>query len=89
VDLRWSGINFEANAITIEHTVTVASISGKNVIVAADTAKTKSSYRTLPLIPIIRAKLLAVKAEQKASRQLCGKSYSNAEGHYIHTDIAP
>ena len=43
VGLRWSSINFEANAITIEHTVTVASISGKNVIVAADTTKTKSS----------------------------------------------
>jgi len=87
VGLRWSSINFEANAITIEHTVTVASISGKNVIVAADTTKTKSSYRTLPLIPIMRAKLLAVKEEQEANRQLCGKSYNNAEGHYIYTDV--
>ena len=87
IGLRWTSINFEANTITIEHTVTVASISGKNVIVAADTTKTKSSYRTLPLIPVIRAKLLAVKDEQEANRQLCGKSYNKEEGHYIYTDV--
>jgi len=86
VGLRWESINFEANAITIEHTVTVATIAGKNVIVADDTTKTKSSYRTLPLIPIIRTKLLMVKEEQEQHRKLCGKSYNTAEGHYIYTD---
>jgi len=70
VGLRWESINFEANTITIEHTVTVATIAGKNVIVADDTTKTKSSYRTLPLIPIIQAKLLEVLAEQEKNRQL-------------------
>ena len=86
VGLRWVSINFEANTITIEHTVTVANVSGKNVIVADDTTKTKSSYRTLPLIPVIRKKLLAVKEEQELNRKLCGKSYNKAEGHYIYTD---
>jgi integrase len=86
VGLRWESINFEANTITIEHTVTVAHIDGKNVIVAADTTKTKSSFRTLPLVPPIRAKLLTVKAEQEQNRALCGKSYNRAEGQYIYTD---
>ena len=87
VGLRWESINFEANTITIEHTVTVATIGGKNVIIADDTTKTKSSYRTLPLIPIIRAKLLEVQAEQEQNRKLCGKSYNKAEGRYIYTDV--
>jgi integrase len=87
VGLRWESINFEANTITIEHTVTVASIGGKTVIIADDTTKTKSSYRTLPLIPIIRAKLLEVQAEQEQNRKLCGKAYNKAEGRYIYTDV--
>jgi len=87
VGLRWESINFEANTITIEHTVTVASIAGKNVIIADNTTKTKSSYRTLPLIPIIRAKLLVVQAEQEKNRALCGNAYNKAEGHYIYTDV--
>jgi len=86
IGLRWESIDFEANAITIEHTVTTATIDGKTVIVADDTTKTKSSFRTLPLIPAIRSKLLEVYAEQKQNRKLCGKSYNNDEGQYIYTD---
>jgi len=86
VGLRWESIDFEANTITIEHTVTVANIDGKNVIIAGDTTKTKSSFRTLPLVPSIRAKLLAVQAEQEQNRIMCGKSYNKAEGVYIYTD---
>jgi integrase len=86
VGLRWESVNFEANTITIDHTVTVASIDGKTTIIADDTTKTKSSYRTLPLVPAIRAKLLAVKEEQEQNRKLCGKSYNKDEGHYIYTD---
>jgi len=46
----------------------------------------KSSYRTLPLVPAIRAKLLSVREEQERNRKLCGKAYNNAEGCYIYTD---
>jgi integrase len=86
IGMRWESINFEANTITIEHTVTSALIDGKRVIIADDTTKSKSSYRTLPLVPAIRAKLLAVRNEQEINRKLCGKSYNKAEGHYIYTD---
>jgi len=74
------------NTITIEHTVTEAKIDGKHCVIANDTTKTKSSNRTLPLIPIIRTKLLEVQAEQERNRKLCGKSYNNKESHYIYTD---
>ena len=86
VGLRWESINFEANTITIEHTVTETTIDGQHYIIADDTTKTKSSYRTLPLIPIIRNKLLEVKQEQERNRKLCGKSYNKNESCYIYTD---
>gem|GEM_PF-54510 len=86
VGLRWESINFEANTITIEHTVTIANVDGKKVVVAGDTTKTKSSFRSLPLVPAIREKLLELKAEQEHNREICGKSYNRAEGMYIYTD---
>jgi integrase len=86
IGLRWESINFEANTITIEHTVTEANIDGKHVIIEDDTTKTKSSYRTLPLIPIIRTKLLEVQDEQQYNRKLCGKAYNKADSAYIYTD---
>ena len=86
VGLRWESINFEANTITIEHTVTVAVVDGKKVIVADDTTKSMSSFRTLPLVPAIRTKLLAVKAEQERNRKLCGKAYNKKDLAYIYTD---
>jgi len=86
VGLRWESINFEANTITIEHTVTIANVDGQKVTVADNTTKTKSSFRTLPLVPAIRAKLLEVKAEQEQNRKLCGKAYNRKEGIYIYTD---
>jgi len=86
IGLRWESIDFEANAITIEHTVTVATIDGKKVLVVDDTTKSKASFRTLPLVPQFRAKLLAVKEEQEKYRKLCGKSYNKVESKYIYTD---
>ncbi|UWG97327.1 site-specific integrase [Dehalobacter sp. DCM] len=86
VGLKWEAIDFEANTITIEHTVTMATINGKRIVVAADTTKSKSSYRTLPLVPTFRAKLLAIREEQQYYKKLCGKSYNKAEGIYIYVD---
>ena len=86
VGLRWESINFEANTITIEHTVTEANVDGKKILIADDTTKTKSIFRSLPLVPPIRAKLLEVKQEQERNRKLCGKSYNKTEGAYIYTD---
>ena len=86
IGLRWESINFEANTITIEHTVTVANVDGHKVTVADDTTKTKSSFRTLPLVPAIRARLLEVQAEQEQNKRICGKAYNKKEGAYIYTD---
>jgi integrase len=87
VGLRWESIDFERNTITIDHTVVVAQDNGKKKIIASDTTKNKSSYRTLPLVPVFRAKLLALQEEQNYYRKLCGKSYNKKESQYIYIDV--
>jgi integrase len=86
VGLKWSAIDFEANTITIEHTVTIANDEGKHRIVAADTTKSKSSHRTLPLVPQFRAKLLEILEEQEHYRKLCGNCYDREEGQYVYVN---
>ena len=75
VGLKWDAIDFEENTIVIRHTVTQCNVDGKKVIVASDTTKTKSSRRTLPLVPFVKERLLALKEEQAENRRLCGRSY--------------
>lgn len=86
VGLKWSAIDFEQNTITINHTVTSCNLDGKCVIVAKDTTKTKSSRRTLPLVPYFHEKLLAVKAQQERNQKLCGRSYNREFLEYICVD---
>ena len=75
IGLKWDAIDFDQNTITIRHTVTSCDLDGKRILVAADTSKTKSSMRTLPLVPFMRERLLALKDEQEDNRRLCGRSY--------------
>ena len=82
--LRWDAIDFEQGTLTIRHTVTGCSIDGKYTIIAADTTKTRSSRRTLPLVPPVRDMLKRLKAQQEQSKRLCGKSYSRVDEGYVY-----
>lgn len=84
--LKWDAIDFEANTLEVKHIVTQASIDGKKVLVQADRAKTKSSLRTLPLVPHIRDRLLMLKGQQDTYRRLCGKSYNQDYLGYLCVD---
>ena len=84
--LKWDAIDFEENTLEIKHIVTQASIDGKKVLVQADRAKTKSSLRTLPLVPPIRDRLLMLKGQQETYRRLCGKSYNREYLGYLCVD---
>lgn len=84
--LKWDAIDFNNNTITIRHTITTFNVDGKRVTVASDTTKTKSSMRTLPLVPLFRERLLALKAEQQENRRLSGKSYNMQYIDYICVD---
>ena len=83
IGLKWDAIDFEQNTLTIRHTVTSCDIDGKRVLVASDTTKTKSSMRTLPLVPFMRERLLALREEQKENRRLCGRSYIKDYVDYV------
>ena len=84
--LKWNAIDFQNNTITIRHTVTSCTIDGKRVQVAQDTTKTKSSMRTLPLVPVFKEKLIALKEQQKEYRRVCGRCYDKRYLDYICVD---
>ena len=83
IGLKWDAIDFEHDTITIRHTVTSCDLDGKRILVASDTTKTKSSMRTLPLVPFVREQLLALREEQKENRRLCGRSYNKEYLDYV------
>ena len=84
VGLKWDAIDFKKNTITINHTVTSCNLDGKCVVLAKDTTKTKSSRRTLPLVPFFRDKLLNIKSQQEANKKLCGRSYNKDYLDFIY-----
>ena len=86
IGLKWDAINFEQNTIEIRHTVTSIKMDGKKQLVESDTTKTKSSQRTLPLVPLFREKLLALQQEQEENRRLCGRCYNKQYLEYICVD---
>lgn len=86
VGLRWDAINFERKTITIRHTVTEVQLNGKEVIVDKDRTKTKSSYRTLPLVAPFAKLLHTIKTEQEQNREVCGRAYCLDYLDYIYVN---
>lgn len=86
IGLKWDAFDFVENTITIKHTLTSCIIDGKKQLVAADTTKTKSSMRTLPLVPQFREILLKRLENQKEWRRVCGKSYNKEYLDYVCVD---
>ena len=86
VGLRWDAIDFERKTITIRHTVTEAVVDGKFKLIKADSTKTKSSFRTLPLVTPFEQILLQMRAEQVQNRKLCGSCYCKEYLDYIYVN---
>ena len=86
IGLKWSAIDFQQKTITIRHTVTQMCVDGKSILVEKDRTKTKSSYRTLPLVPPFEELLYKLKYQQETNRSLCGKSYNNKYNDYIYVN---
>ena len=84
--LRWDAIDFESKTITIKHTVNEARVDGKCTLVMADTTKTKSSFRTLPLVDPFEEMLLKMKMEQEENKWLCGNCYCQDYIGYIYVN---
>ena len=84
--MRWSAIDFENKTITVNHKVTELTENGKTIVYAEDKLKTKSSYRTLPLIPVVEEKLLEHKAKLERNKKLFGNSYCKEYMDYVCVD---
>jgi integrase len=68
--LRWQAVDFDANTISINHTVV-----GNGHIVRKDTTKTYTSRRTYELLPDVKELLLKLKDQQDDYKRRLGSSY--------------
>lgn len=84
--LRWSAIDLEKKTISICHKVIESEVNGKFVPVGEDMLKNKSSFRTLPLIPVVEKLLREEKEKQEMYRRLFKKSYCRDYLEYICVD---
>ena len=84
--LKWDAIDFERGTISVIRTVTTITVDGKQTEIEQQSAKTKSSLRTLPLVSNIREKLLALREQQKENRRVCGNCYSKKHDGYVFVD---
>lgn len=84
--LRWSAINFESKVITINHVILDVSENGVKKIIKRDTPKTKSSIRTLPLVPFMEEYFKEVKKKQEENKKLCKSSYGKEYLDYVCVD---
>lgn len=80
--LKWSAIDLVNGTISIKHKI----LQTKNGIQGYDVMKTKSSYRTLPLIPFIREELEKERAKQAEMKRVMGRSYCKKYEEYICVD---
>ena len=84
--LKWSAINFEEKTISIRHKVIETTEGGETHIVGEDVLKTKSSIRTLPLLPTIETMLLHEKERQETFQNLFRGAYCMDYMDYICVD---
>ncbi|WP_270750549.1 hypothetical protein [Pseudoruminococcus massiliensis] len=68
--LKWDAIDFNRGTLTIKRTVTEATIDGTMKIIEQDSAKTKSSLRTLPLVGLLSKGQGSAGTQQESLRQL-------------------
>ena len=86
IGLKWKSIDFDHKTITIKSVVTETFIDGKVVLVEKNRTKTKSSFRTLPLVPPFEQLLKKLKKEQDYNREICGNCYNNDYSEYIYVN---
>ena len=86
VGLKWDAIDFEQGTISVKRTVTSTIIDGKYQEFEQQSAKTKSSLRTLPLIGSFREYFLQVKEAQELNKQVCGNCYNYEYDGFVFVD---
>lgn len=84
--IRWSAIDFRRGSISINHKVTESKEPGIHRLYTEDKLKTKSSFRTLPLIPAMRELLLSHRKKQAYYRSKYKDSYCADYLGYVCVD---
>ena len=84
--LKWNAIDFERGTISVIRTVTTITLDGKQTEIEQQSAKTKSSLRTLPLIGSFREYFLQVKEAQELNKQVCGNCYNHVYDGFVFVD---
>ena len=78
--------NYLQSYASINEKLWIGYRDGKHIQIAQDTTKTKSSMRTLPLVPAFKEKLLKLKEQQEEYRRVCGRCYNKKYLEYICVD---
>lgn len=86
VGLKWDAIDFERGTLTIKRTVTEIQVEGKTKIIEQNSAKTKSSLRTPPLVGSFKEYFMQVKQAQELNKQICGNCYNYDYDGYVFVD---
>ena len=79
VGLKWANIDFENKLIMVSHKI----IDLNGEIIAKNRMKTKTSNRTLPLIPKIEEMLIKEKKKQEENKKLFGNTYNTKYTEYV------
>ena len=66
--------------------MTTITVDGKQTEIEQQSAKTKSSLRTLPLIGSFREYFLQVKEAQELNKQVCGNCYNYEYDGFVFVD---
>jgi len=84
--LKWEAIDFENKLVYVRHKIVETRLDGKRYIQMSDKMKTKTSNRTLPLLPQAEELLLKQKALIETNKQMLGKSYNKKYLDYVCVD---
>lgn len=84
--LKWDAIDFQRGTLTIKRTVTEVRLDGKTEIIEQESAKTKSSLRTLPLVGSFKDYFMEVKQAQEVNKSVCGNCYNYDYDGYVFVD---
>ena len=84
--LKWDAIDFERGTISVIRTVTTITLDGKQAEIEQQSAKTKSSLSTLPLIGSFREYFMQVKEAQELNKQVCGNCYNYEYDGFVFVD---
>lgn len=80
--IKWSAVDFAEKRISICHKI----VEDGSELRGLDVMKTKSSYRTLPLIPFIEEVLIAERNKQAEMQKVLRGAYNKQYAEYVCVD---